>query len=70
MAKVKIAKLNKNKNITKEMVSQIGEFLYHSEGVKSLFMRVNFDDGSTIGFRRNSTDDKIDAWDLEVDDDD
>ena len=56
----KIIKLkNKGYAISKELISKFGELVYQSEGVDSIFIRINFKDGSNIGFRRSENEDAV-----------
>ena len=47
-------------NVKKEFISKFGEMVYHSEGVESVSIRVNFEDGSNLGFKRDEGMDNID----------
>ena len=57
----KIVKINdKASGVKKDLISKFGEMIYHTEGVQSVVIKVNFQDGSNIGFRRCEADDSID----------
>lgn len=49
-----------NKNITREVIGKLGETLYHNDGIKSVSIEVLFNDGSSVGFKRNEDEDHFD----------
>ena len=60
---VKILKIKgKEYSVSKEMISKFGEIVYHSKGVDSVFIKVNFSDGSNIGFRRSEGEDEMEGF--------
>ena len=59
---MKIVKMKpKAYSVKKELISKFGELVYHSEGVESVFIKINFADGSSIGFRRSEGDDAVES---------
>lgn len=57
---MKIVKLEKEDfKISRKMISQFGESVYGCPEVKSISIKINFKDGSTIGFRRDEEEDEI-----------
>lgn len=55
---MKILDLKKEKaTITREVVSKVGETMYHSPDVTSIEIAIKFKDGSSIGFKREESDD-------------
>jgi len=55
---MKIIKLQKkNPKLNRRHISKIGESIYHNPDVNSIFIRINFKDGSSISFRRDEEDD-------------
>jgi hypothetical protein len=58
---MKIYKIQKgDSKVTRKLISKFGESIYHYPEVKSVFIRVNFKDGSTIGFKRDEEEDTFD----------
>jgi len=57
---MKIVKLQKeDSKISRKMISQFGETVYGCPDVKSVLIKINFKDGSTVGFRRDEDEDEI-----------
>ena len=56
---MKIYKVDKNKNskVDRKVISNFGEALYRCPEIRSVFIKVNFKDGSNIGFRRDEDED-------------
>jgi len=58
---MKIFKLDsKWTKVDRDVVSKFGESIYHCPEVESVFVRVHFKDGSSIGFRRDEQEDEFD----------
>jgi len=45
--------------INREIVSKIGEIFYRSSGVESVLIKIDFKDGSYIGFNREELEDDV-----------
>ncbi len=57
---MKIVKFQKeDSKISRKVISQFGESVYSCQDVKSVLIKINFKDGSTIGFRRDEEEDDI-----------
>ena len=59
---MKIVKLKKDggsSKISRKLVSSFGENIYHSPDIQAVSIKVEFKDGSTIGFYR---DESLDKW--------
>jgi len=56
MKTLKFSKITKA--IDRGLVSKFGEALYGAEEVESISIKVDFKDGSVIGFRRSEDDDR------------
>lgn len=57
---MKIVKLEKeDSKISRKVISQFGENVYSCPDVKSVLIKINFKDGSTLGFRRDEYEDEI-----------
>lgn len=58
---MKIYKFNKNKNskISRKIVSNFGEAVYSCPEIKSVFIKINFKDGTSIGFKRDEEEDDV-----------
>jgi len=57
---MKILKVSDGKTkVKREVISKFGESIYHCEEVKSVVVRVEFKDGSSIGFERDEDDDEV-----------
>ncbi|MEK6848581.1 MAG: hypothetical protein AABX65_03030 [Nanoarchaeota archaeon] len=55
---MKIAKFSEKKSeVTREVIAKCGEALYHAPEVSSVFIKIAFKDGSTIGFKRDVEED-------------
>ena len=56
---MKIYKFDKSKNskVDRKIISRFGEAIYSCTEIKSVFIKVNFKDGSSIGFRRDEDED-------------
>ena len=58
---MKVVKIPKgDSEVTRELITQFGESLYHYPEVKSVFVKVNFKDGSNVGFKRDEEEDTYD----------
>ena len=58
---MKIVKLKKeDSKISRKLVSSFGENIYHSPDVQGVSIKVEFKDGSTVGYYRDET---VDKWD-------
>jgi hypothetical protein len=58
---MKIYKIQKgDSKVTRKLISKFGESIYHYPEVKSVFIKVNFKDGSTLGFKRDEEEDTFD----------
>lgn len=56
---MKIVKIKPGKEtINRKLISSFGEKVYHSEGVSRIFIKVYFEDGSSIGFKRDMDEDE------------
>ena len=51
--------LNKTK-ISREAISKFGEMVYHTDEVESIDIKINFKDGTIIGYRRHERKDDFD----------
>ena len=68
---MKTIKINNNKgNLTREIITKVGETFYHSSDVESVSIIVEFKDGSAIKFRRAEIKDEIDRQINEAEDED
>ena len=57
---MKVVKFEKeDSKINRKMVSQFGESIYSCPEVKSVLIKINFKDGSNIGFKRDEVEDEI-----------
>lgn len=57
---MKIVKIEKeDPRISRKMISQFGASIYNYPEVRSILIKVNFKDGSTLGFKRDEDDDEI-----------
>lgn len=71
---MKIIKVGDNKTKVKRgMISKFGESIYHTNEVKGVFIKVEFKDGSNIGYQRDEDDDEVEVMmsgdgEAEVDD--
>ena len=56
---MKVYKFDKSKNskIDRKIISSFGEVVYGCPEIKSVFIKVNFKDGSSIGFKRDEDED-------------
>ncbi|MEK6859726.1 MAG: hypothetical protein AABX54_02825 [Nanoarchaeota archaeon] len=56
---MKIYKFDKSKNSTvdRKIISKFGEAIYSCPEIRSVFIKVNFNDGSSIGFKRDEDED-------------
>ena len=55
---MKIVKIDKETSkVSRKVLANFGEALYHCEDVESVLMRVKFKDGTSISFRRDEDDD-------------
>ena len=52
--------------LERELISKFGNAVYQCPDVKSVSMRINFKDGSSLGFRKDEEEDDFDNM-LEVD---
>jgi len=58
---MKIAKITEDETkISRKLISKFGESIYHCPDVESVIIKVNFKDGSSIGFRRDECEDDFD----------
>ena len=63
---MKIIKLKKeNSKISRKLVSSFGENIYHSPEVQGVSIKVEFKDGSTVGYYR---DESVDKWEEDKED--
>ena len=67
---MKIAKITKEEEqkVSRKVISKFGEAIYHCPEVSSVFIKVNFKDGSSIGFRRDENEDDFDRLFIAEDD--
>ena len=57
---MKILKTNtKNSKIDRKLITGFGQTVYHASDVKSVFIRVEFNDGSSISYNRDQDDDEF-----------
>jgi len=56
---MKVYKFDKTKNskVDRKIVSSFGEAVYGCPEIRSVFIKVNFKDGSNIGFKRDEDED-------------
>jgi len=55
---MKIAKISKeDTKVSRKLIAKFGESIYHCNEVESVFIKVNFKDGSSIGFKRDEGED-------------
>ena len=56
---MKIYKFDKTKNSTvdRKIISKFGEAIYSCPEIRSVFIKVSFKDGSSIGFKRDEDED-------------
>ena len=58
---MKIYKFDKTKNskISRKIISNFGEAVYSCPEINSVFIKVNFKDGTSIGFKRDEEEDDV-----------
>ncbi len=58
---MKILNLEKIKNsrVNRKLIANFGESVYSCPEIRSVFIKVNFKDGSNIGFRRDEDEDAL-----------
>lgn len=49
----------KNSKVDRKIISNFGEAVYQCPEIRSVFIKVNFKDGSNIGFRRDEDEDEF-----------
>jgi len=55
---MKIIRVEKKESkISREIISRFGNSVYHNPEVKAVFIKVNFKNGSSIGFRKDEEED-------------
>ena len=59
MKTVKITDKNISSSVSRDVIVQFGEMIYNYDEIKSVEIRVNFKDGSNIGFQRSE---QVDAF--------
>ena len=60
---VKNIKFNESKpELDRKTIARVGNSLYHLKEVKSVFIKVKFNDGSAISLKRNEISDEIDNF--------
>jgi len=47
----------KETKVTNQMISKIGETLYHNEGINSVQIKINFQDGTVVGYKKMQEED-------------
>jgi len=60
---MKTLKINQGANkvkISREVISKFGEMIYHTKEVESINIKVNFKDGTIIGYKRHERKDDFD----------
>ncbi len=58
---MKIIKLNKSEQkIDRQLITSFGDAIYNKDGVESIEIKINFKDGSNIGYKRHEIKDRID----------
>ena len=69
---MKTLKINSSskKMVTRELISRLGEKIYHSQGVDAILLKVKFNDGSSISFKRSELGDKFERAIAEEDEED
>jgi len=67
---MKIAKITKEEEqkVSRKVISKFGEAIYHCPEVSSVFIKINFKDGSSIGFRRDEGEDDFERLFVAEDD--
>jgi len=55
--------------LTREAIAKIGQSLYLSDDIKAVKIRINFKDGSAIGFKRSEEQDTMEDFIEEMEDD-
>lgn len=64
--KIVRVKEKESSKITRKLISNFGESIYYDPGVKSVFIKVNFKNGSSISFRRDEIEDEWEAIEKEI----
>jgi hypothetical protein len=57
---MKIFKEANKAKVTREIISKFGETVYRTPDVEKVFIKVSFNDGSAISFRREQLEDEFD----------
>ncbi len=52
--------MRNNVKIDRQVVKKFGEAVYHTSDVESVSIKVDFKDGSTLGFKRHERQDEFD----------
>ena len=59
-------KENDGGKITRKLISNFGESIYYHPEIKSVFIKVNFKNGSSISFKRDEIEDEWEAIEKEI----
>jgi hypothetical protein len=59
MKSIKIAK--KESEVDRQLITKFGEAVYSYSEVEAVFIRVEFKDGSSISYKRDESEDKIET---------
>ncbi len=49
----------KHSKVDRKLISGFGQTVYHASDVKSVFIRVDFNDGSSMSYSRDEDDDEF-----------
>lgn len=60
MKTLKLDKVNGRVKISREVISKFGEMVYHAEDVESIDIKINFKDGTIVGYKRHERKDDLD----------
>lgn len=69
---MKIVKIKEKEGsrITRKLISNFGESIYYHPEIKSVFIKVNFENGSSISFKRDEIEDEWEAIEKEIKEED
>lgn len=60
MKTLKLNPATEKVKISREVISKFGEMIYHTNEVESIDIKINFKDGTIIGYKRHERKDDFD----------
>lgn len=60
MKTLKLNKVEGKTKISREVISKFGEMVYHVDDVESIDIKINFKDGTIVGYKRHERKDDFD----------